>query len=312
VVKVTLTILDGTTLGQTYAQMFPERVSRLLIDGVSNQDEWYNSFVFKEWLTDTDTVYHGFIEECFKSGERCALNSVKDKGFKTAEDLKDYLDKFLDDLKENPIPVYLNQSNYGAITRQGLVTNGIFPSLYSPLSWPSLAYNLATLLKGNSTPSYLAYSSSWIASILTDETNDFVVANDNWNTGSAAPVHGIKPVQNYTLALPELSKLVTRYHGYDIYRRASWTIPTTHNFHPHYYPEYPKVKTAEPIMIISLTWDLVCPLKSAKKAYASFEDAGFVEQRSYGHCSTSMPSLCTAKHVRRYFNEGVLPEKGAM
>jgi hypothetical protein len=58
-------------------------------------------------------------------------------------------------------------------------------------------------------------------------------------------------------------------------------------------------------------WDPVCPLISAKKAHNSFEGAGFVEQKPYGHYSISMPSLCTAKHVKRYFNEGVLPEAGA-
>ena len=35
-----LTHADGTTLGQTYAQMFPRRVEKLVIDGVSNLDEW--------------------------------------------------------------------------------------------------------------------------------------------------------------------------------------------------------------------------------------------------------------------------------
>ncbi|EHK97299.1 putative hydrolase [Glarea lozoyensis 74030] len=301
----------GTTLGQTYAQMFPERVARLVIDGVSNLDEWYNSFVFEEWLEDTDKVFYGFIEECYKAGKRCPLNSVKKNGFKAASELQTFIDNFLDNLEKAPIPVYLNNTHYGAITRQGLVANGIFPSLYMPLAWPFLASNLAELLKGNTEPAFLAYSSSWLGHILTDETNNFVIANDNWNTGVKAPVHGLQPVQNFTRAIPQQSKLVSKYRGFDIYRRASWSIPTTHNFHPHYYPAYPKVKTAEPILVVSLTWDLVCPLASAKKAFASFEGAGFVEQKSYGHCSTSMPSLCTAKHVRRYFDEGVLPEKGA-
>jgi hypothetical protein len=292
--------------------MFPERVARLVIDGVSNLDEWYNSFVFEEYLTDTDNVFYGFIEECFKAREVCPLNFVKDSGFKTASELKSYINEFLEDLEQNPIPVYLNNSNYGAITRQGLVTNGIFPALYQPArSWPTLAKNLAALLKGNSTPAYVAYRDTWIVDAIEDETNLFVTTNDNWKSGPAAPVHDLKPVQNFSLSLPQQSKLISKYRGSDIYNRASWSIPTTHNFHPHYYPEYPKVKTEEPILIISITYDLVCPLVSAKKAYSSFHGAGFVEQKSYGHCSVSMPSLCTTKHIQRYFNEGVLPEEGA-
>lgn len=30
----------------------------------------------------------------------------------------------------------------------------------------------------------------------------------------------------------------------------------------------------------------------------------------YGHCSLAHPSLCTAKAVRAYFNDGVVPEYG--
>jgi hypothetical protein len=55
----------------------------------------------------------------------------------------------------------------------------------------------------------------------------------------------------------------------------------------------------------------VCPLISARKALDSFEGAGFVEQKSYGHGTISMASLCTAKHLQRYYSDGILPEAGA-
>jgi len=193
-----------------------------------------------------------------------------------------------------------------------LVTNGIFPALYKPApTWPILAKNLAALLNGNATPAYNSYSDNWVSSIIKDETNTFVVSNDNWKTGPEAPVHGVKPTQNFSLSLPEHSKLVTRYQGSDIFDRASWSIPTTHDFHPQYHPGFPKFKTAEPILVLSTTYDPVCPLISAQKAHNSFKGSGFVEQKCYGHCTISMPSLCTAKHVQRYFYEGVLPELGA-
>ena len=292
--------------------MFPDRVARLIIDGVSNLDEWYNGVYYYESLEDTDRVYAGFVEECFKAKENCALNSIKGQSFNTASDLKTYIDDYLSNLEEEPIPVYLNNSNYGAATRRSLVTNGIFMATYKPDPvWPVLANNLAALLNGNSTPVYEAYSDLWISSIIADETNTFVTLNDAWKTGPDAPFHGVKAVQNFTLSLPDQSKLVTKYMGSDMFDRASWSVPKTHNFHPQYYPEFPRFETAEPILVLSTTFDPVCPLVSAQKAHNSFKGAGFVEQKSYGHCSISMPSLCTAKHVQRYFYEGVIPEAGA-
>ncbi|TVY81281.1 putative hydrolase [Lachnellula suecica] len=302
----------GTTLGQTYAQMFPERVHRLIIDGVTNLDEWYNSFYFQESLSDTDRIFFGFVDECFKAKDACPMNSIKGQSFKSSADLKSYIDDFLKNLEEEPIPVYVNNTNYGSVTRRKLAANGIFSSLYRPSpAWPFLAEALASLLNGNNTPAYNAYSDNWVAAVLGDETNTFVVANDNLKSGAMAPAHGIKQIQNYSMARPVVSNLVSKYDGSDLFEWAAWSIPTTHTFRPQYHPEFPRFKTAEPILVLSTTWDPVCPLVSAKKAHNSFEGAGLVEQKSYGHCSISMPSLCTAKHVHRYFNDGVLPEAGA-
>lgn len=222
------------------------------------------------------------------------MNSIKDEIFKSSDELQAYIDNFLDTLEQAPIPVYLNNSNYGAVTRRNLVTNGIFPALYKPYpAWPRLAANLAALLNGNSTLVYNDYSDSGIASVLGDKTNTFATMNDIVQTGTEAPVHGIQPIKNYTLMQPRPFNLVSKYSGSVAFDRASWVIPTTHIFRPQYYPEFPRFKTAEPILVISTTWDPVCPLVSARKAHNTFSSAGLLEQLSYGHCSISMPSLCT-------------------
>ncbi|KAL2133153.1 hypothetical protein VTI74DRAFT_2814 [Chaetomium olivicolor] len=53
----------GTLLGQTYATMFPERAERVIIDGVANQFDWYDSLIDGERLADTDGVFDVFVEE---------------------------------------------------------------------------------------------------------------------------------------------------------------------------------------------------------------------------------------------------------
>jgi pimeloyl-ACP methyl ester carboxylesterase len=116
----------GTTLGQTYAQMYPERVTRLIIDGVSNLDEWYNNFGDGESYIDTDKIFSGFVEECFKAEKNCPLNKIKGQFFDTAADLNSYIDDYLKSLEEQPIPVYIDNKNYGSITRRSIVTNGRF------------------------------------------------------------------------------------------------------------------------------------------------------------------------------------------
>lgn len=292
--------------------MFPSRVTRFIIEAVSNLDDWYNEFFETEAYKDLDKVFTGFLDECFAAKENCPLNLLEGNSFATASELKAYVDNFLQRLEEEPIPVYVNSSNYGSVTRWSVVANGIFPALYKPIWWPPLAEKLAALFSGNATPAFEAWKSEWFSILQTDDTYLFVIQNDNWKGGKAAPVHGIKPLQEFFLAQPESSTLLSKYLASDLFTKPSWSIPTTHTFHPQYYPEFPRFKTANPILVLSTTYDPVCPLVSAKKARNSFEGSGFLEQRSFGHGCISMPSLCTAKHVRAYFNDGVLPPEGTM
>ncbi|KIP03649.1 hypothetical protein PHLGIDRAFT_59395, partial [Phlebiopsis gigantea 11061_1 CR5-6] len=68
--------------------------------------------------------------------------------------------------------------------------------------------------------------------------------------------------------------------------------------------------TAHPLLVVSLRYDPVCPLSNAQKVTARYRGARLLVQNSHGHCSPTAPSVCTAKHVRRYFEKGVLPAEG--
>ncbi|GLA38125.1 hypothetical protein AnigIFM63309_005130 [Aspergillus niger] len=146
----------------------------------------------------------------FQSRRSLSVTVNQGEQFKSASRLQSYIDGFLHELEKEPIPVYLNSTNYGAITRRTLVTNGIFFALYKPTIWPSFAKNLAELLNGNTTPAYNAYSESWVLKYLVDESTTFIGLNDNRKTGKNAPVHGIKPVYHHISSRPEMSYLVSR------------------------------------------------------------------------------------------------------
>ncbi|RDX41811.1 hypothetical protein OH76DRAFT_1499871 [Lentinus brumalis] len=70
--------------------------------------------------------------------------------------------------------------------------------------------------------------------------------------------------------------------------------------------------TSHPILVVSAKYDPVTPLPDARNVQKRYAGAGLLVQDSYGHCSLSSPSMCTAKHVRRYFEEGTLPADGTL
>ncbi|KAL2133154.1 hypothetical protein VTI74DRAFT_2815 [Chaetomium olivicolor] len=92
---------------------------------------------------------------------------------------------------------------------------------------------------------------------------------------------------------------------YDLYfAKAAWTIPRTHTYVPKR-----GVKTANPLLLLTTTYDPVCPLVSARYAQDAFEGSKIVEVKGYGHCSLAVPSICIARHVRDFLYEGKLPDE---
>lgn len=67
----------GTYLGATFAKMFPDRVGRLVLDGVVDADQ-YGTFLFGESLTDTEKVLDKFFYYCAQAQTRCALYRAGD------------------------------------------------------------------------------------------------------------------------------------------------------------------------------------------------------------------------------------------
>jgi len=187
--------------------------------------------------------------------------------------------------------------------------------LHSPAVWLYLANDLAAVLNGDSAAynglSTVGIRFNYLGDALEsgDQFEDVTQMNDNWKTGSGAPVHGIKPIRDYINSKPETSYLLSRYEAPEFYNQASWLIPTPHNFHPRYYPSRPPVKTAEPILILSPTWDIWDSLVAAKKAHATFEGSALVEQKAYGYSNLLSPY--TDMHIRRYLHDGTLPEANA-
>jgi pimeloyl-ACP methyl ester carboxylesterase len=286
----------GSLLGQTYATLFPERSKRVIIDGVMNQFDWYEKAFDGESLLDTENVLHGFFDECVKAGRsNCSLSSLAS----SAEELKELAISFMEDLREQPINVYINNTIYGLLNHKKLWFGGVFPALYKPQAWYTLADHLYNPLQGNATNAFMAYGRKrpWT---VTGDSNQFVIHND----GIAGRKHWPQDRQ------PLLDKLIpfvnkSLFGEHDVmayFTKQQWTIPRTHKYVPRR-----GVKTAHPLLILTTTYDPVCPLTSARSTNEAFEGSQIVEVRGYGHCSISLASLCAAEHVRAFLYEGKLP-----
>ncbi|KAK3998024.1 Alpha/Beta hydrolase protein [Cladorrhinum sp. PSN332] len=289
----------GTLLGQTYATLFPERSKRVIIDGVVNQFDWYGSLLDREELADTDTVFAGFVQECLKAGpEDCALAGLA----KTDEELSEKLIASITKLRDEPTGVYVNATVHGVLDYWAVWFGGVFPALYKPAIWRDLATNLADLLQGNATTAFLAYGTDgpWD---LPGEPNEMVALND----GASGPEKW-GSINNRIALVDTLLEYFNEssFHESSLshyFAKQAWAMPRGHNYVPK-----KGVQTAHPLLVLSTTYDPVCPLVSARSANEAFVGSRIVEVKGYGHCSLALPSLCIAKYVRGYLHDGKLPD----
>jgi pimeloyl-ACP methyl ester carboxylesterase len=284
----------GTLLGQTYAGLYPERAKRVIIDGVVNQWQRYEGHYEEESMVDTDTVLDGFFDECIKAGAtNCRLSSLAT----SKEELRDTVLSFMVKLRDQPISVYINNTIYGLLNHDMVWYNGIFRALYKPPSWFALADNLYELMQGNATPAFIAYSTG---ERMPDQSFAFIFLNDglsgpkHWPEGREALLNKVTPWLNESLFSESSFKLY--------YMKQQWAIPKTHSYVPR-----KGVKTAHPLLILSTSYDPVCPLVSARSANEAFVGSQIVEVKGYGHCSVAAASVCLARHVRAFLYEGRIP-----
>ncbi len=135
----------GTTLGQTFATMFPDRVHRFVLDGVVSQTDYYLN-TWKQNILDSNKAFDSFFTYCSQAGaSACPFH-----GNESAAQIHVRLNDLLQRLETAPMPYKTDAGNPDVITNSD-IQSIIFEALYSPLiRFESLAASLAAIDAGES------------------------------------------------------------------------------------------------------------------------------------------------------------------
>ncbi len=118
----------GTYLGGTYADLFPDRVRVLVLDGAADPTlDGVEQFIQQAGSGETALV--AVLEDC-AADRSCPFND--------GSDLLDRFDELMADIDADPIP-----AGDGHEVGPGEAHLGVFGSLFSAADWPSLAEALA-------------------------------------------------------------------------------------------------------------------------------------------------------------------------
>lgn len=318
----------GTLIGSTFAALHPQRVGRLILDGVMDPADHYSGSWLKN-LLDSDKIVTKFSEYCFQAGpEKCPMYT----GLSPA-DIEARFTTILLSLKKSPVPVALPPSSVRSAGPE-LVTYGdahlyMLSSLYFTYAsteafWTML---LAFESRNATSPTLLEIADGKQARLSPAECREdeagvphrCIPYNSMLGPNQAISCMDIGGTTNITLESYERYLAVLQ-------AQSRWISPNWgrnklgclgYAVQPAWRPSLAFEKqewenTSHPLLIIGNSHDPVTPLANARRVSTLFPGSVVLRQDSEGHVSQSNPSLCTARTVREYFQSGTLPQEGSV
>jgi pimeloyl-ACP methyl ester carboxylesterase len=295
----------GSFLGGTFAAMFPDRVGRLVVDGVVE----YNNYMSGNWssnLVDTEKSMDSFYFHCARAGFPACLLANETSG-STPSDIKKRTNDILKSLYHNPLPVYTPSAD---VLSYSEMKSLIFGSLYSPvLVFPLVAYTLLAIEQKDSdalAPLVWALHPSACATVddprfdyATRADAQIAIACSDGDDQSYMDREAFQAfAQEMAAKSPSGGSLWSVIRMNCIHN----TVPAVHRFTGPW-----KANTSHPLLFVGNTADPVTPGRYAQQMAEGFEGAVALMQDSGGHCSDSVFSYCTTGYLRQYFQTGELP-----
>ncbi|KAF9029310.1 hypothetical protein BDZ89DRAFT_1159852 [Hymenopellis radicata] len=284
----------GTVLGNIGANMFPERVGRIIIDGVF----WLKQYALEQphlqWarhVESADEALQAYAVACELAGpEGCIL---ADDSLTDGDILR-----WIQDLTNLAYDLY----GQGHILQGSrLIRSYIFDQLYDPSSWPDLTtwlYN--TWVNYTSTPPFSAPDDPSGAADFSLSAIQCGDATDPGNT-------------TYKDAFDELIDVTREVSGFfgpkfNQYMNChAWPARSKERFQGPF-----DSKLAYPILVIGNTADPITPLKDAEAVNDDFGDSSYlITQHGAGHSSLAQRSDCTQQMTAAYLINGTTPHSDA-
>lgn len=307
----------GTGIGQIYANMYPDRVGRIIMDGVQDtrDQRTLSGYGQAALLNVTDAWRDGFLRECIESGpENCPLAGSRGNHTMILNDLQKRMEDMLLSLIDHPKPAFSKFTGPTVITYSALAL-AIYVALYDAAKWPRLAEVLHQLDQGNYTLAgeYLE-EGSWsfepapMSSVYrssTVEISSMVICGDS--ADALLPPGGL----DWWLSLWETMSTESWLAGSPRF----WNVLPCRNF-GKYWREPPLLYRGRldntlrnPVLLISATHDPATPLANGRRlAEVMGSNARLVVHHGYGHASLDR-SECTDTIAGSLIRYGEVPEE---
>ncbi|QNF93711.1 MULTISPECIES: alpha/beta hydrolase [Janibacter] len=278
----------GTYLGATYADLFPDRSGRMVLDGVLPPDATSEEVAIGQ-AKGFDTATRAWAQDCVD--DDCPLGS-------SVDEVVEHVQSQLEELDEQPLP-----ASAGIELTEGWATWGIAQAMYDQGMWSQLTDALVAADDGDGGP--------------LSELGRAYAGRDSGGT-----------YQNNMLeALPAVSCLDTPDGPGDpddlvaraekeapIWGRAlasespcaQWPIDPTNT------PHEVDAEGADPILVVGTTRDPATPYEWAQRLHEQLADSALITHEGDGHTAYMRQNSCVDEAVDEFWLTGTTPDGGEL
>ncbi len=280
----------GTALGATYAELFPDNVGRLVLDGALNLALNYEDLTAQQ-VDAFEKALRRYVEDCLGQAN-CPMSGSVDEAMGQIRELV------------AAVEAHPERATDGRLVTGPTLVSGLYTPLYDDSSWPALTEALGAAFDGDVSLMLR------IADIGADRNPD---GTYNSNTGFAFNAINCLdyPMVTDTAGMraeaEHLTKLAPTFGPYFAYGGLNcrdWP------FKPAGSPAPAKYSGQSPIVVIGTTGDPATPLPWAEAMRKQLGNASLVTWKGEGHTAYGRSNRCVSTAVDDYFLDGKLPADG--
>ncbi|TKX22653.1 hypothetical protein C1H76_5107 [Elsinoe australis] len=289
----------GTLLGATLAAMYPDRIERMILDGVVDPIEYTYGSDYPQY-TDTDAVFSTFCTACAANPTTCPLTQSPTNTTLSPPEIANTLTTLLTATKQVPIPLHLSTGPYllDAATLKSL----LYVIFYSPSAWPYYSTLFAALRSPDpaSLAPFIPVLSALVSTNLglDDEAVYGIRCSDK--TFWAERIEDVLPGLRQRQRASYFGDNDANFVGC-----ARWRFEARGRYDGDF-----KANTRKGVLVVGNTGDPATPLGNARVEWGRLAGSRVLEHGGFGHSIFAQAGRCTARVVRAYWVEGTLPRKG--
>jgi pimeloyl-ACP methyl ester carboxylesterase len=278
----------GTFLGATYADLYPEKTGRLVLDGAV--DPATTDFeVTETQAVGFESAARSYLADCM-TGSNCPFAGTVDEGMARIRALLDRLDA-------SPL-----RASDGRLLGSSSMFTAIILPLYSQSNWPYLTDVFTDVFDGEADYAFQIadayYGRNSDGTYLDNSTEAFVAINclDYISTSTRETLRAEADALAKSAPTfgPQMSYGGTSCEG--------WPFAATRVRAPI------AAKGSAPILVVGTTNDPATPYKWAKSLASQLENGHLITYNGEGHTAYNKSNACVDNAVDNFFVNGTVPQ----